>query len=387
MKIKIFIGFIGFIAISAVFYKFFYKKTNQNSPKIKQTVGETRIIIPAEVKKDTNIVSIQVRKEEFIEKILLKGEVQADPDRIVQITSRLAGRITKVSFKQGSYVKKDSVLLELESMEASKLRSKYINSLTKFQAIEKNKNRIKELASLRLAGEQELINAETEWKGAEAELKSDKANLVSMSIPLPDLESINSQSASLVQIRSPINGICISRDAIVGGQVEPNKSLATVGDLSKVWFIVKVFENDLSKVQEGAKAKITLNSYPEEEFSGIVSFIASQVDAMNRTISARIEMDNRSMLARIGLFGQAELEINTYNVLVVHPDSIFEMEKNHYVFVETRPGEFDQRKIELGRKNNNQVEIRKGLVEGEFVVKDGVYNLKARLLKSTFGED
>ncbi len=93
------------------------------------------------------------------------------------------------------------------------------------------------------------------------------------------------------------------------------------------------------------------------------------------------------MLARIGLFGKAELEMNTYNAIVIHPDSIFEMEKNHYVFVETRPGEFDLRKIQIGRRNHNQVEITKGLVEGEYVVKDGVYNLKARILKSTFGED
>lgn len=380
---------IVLIIIVSLYYKFFYntKTTKIVSENKIEEIKDEKIRVPEEVREDTNIKSFPAEKAEFLEKLSFKGEVEADPDRLVQISSRLSGRILKVHFKPGTYVKKGSVLIEIESMEASKLRSKYLGTLTRSQAIEKNKNRLQELKNLRLASEQEFVNADSEYKAIEAELKSDKANLQSMSIPIPEQTTLSSTTASIIEIRSPISGICINRDAIAGGQAEPNKNLGTIGDLSVVWFIIKIFENDLSKVQEGVEAIVRLNSYPDEELKGRLSFISSQVDPLNRTISARIEVQNPQKIARIGLFGEATLRIDSYNVLTVDINSVFERNKEFFAFVESRPGEYEIRKLQIGRKNNSSVEILNGITEGEYVVREGVYNLKARLLKSTFGED
>ncbi|MEM4270889.1 MAG: efflux RND transporter periplasmic adaptor subunit [Candidatus Pacearchaeota archaeon] len=345
------------------------------------------ITLEEEKLQDKKIHSFQVEPKEFIETILLQGEVQANPDKIINISSKVPGKIRKVNFIPGSYVKQGMTLLEIESVEASRLRSKYLTTYSKYNASKKNFERIKALWEMRLASEQEFVNAESEVKALESEWKTDLGNLSMMGIPTPEVQSLKENQSALVQIQAPISGIAISRNATVGMFVEPNLILGVVGDISEVWFIVKIFEKELSKVQEGSKVKVFLNSYPDEEFSGILTYIGSIVDMNSRSVEGRIVLNNKKHLAKIGLFGKAYIESMSPNVLVVPNISLVQYNNQTYVFKEERPGQYRMIEVKTGRVSSEITEILDGISVGDYIVNEGIYYLKARFLKSTFGEE
>jgi cobalt-zinc-cadmium efflux system membrane fusion protein len=115
-------------------------------------------------------------------------------------------------------------------------------------------------------------------------------------------------------------------------------------------------------------------------------YIGNQIDLGSRTVSGRIVIKNKNHMAKIGLFGTAELYTSDYNVLAVPIDAIAPMQGKDYVFVEEKPGEYKAREVKLGRRNSTIVEVLSGLTVGEYIVDTGIFTLKSTFLKSTFGE-
>ena len=370
-------------------YKYFTKKKSApEAVESSKPLDDGTIKVDSEVSKDVNLHSTQVNTGEFQETISLIGEVIADPDRVTKISARIPGRVSDVRFIEGVRVKKGQVLVTLESPEAARSKSKYLSTLSRVNAVERNAKRIRELVNLKLAAEQEAINAESELRVQESELRADKGNLLALGIPVPDTTGVNSagDNSGRIEILSPIDGIILSREIAKGSQVDAITSLATIGNLDSVWFMVKLFEKDLGKVAEGDLAKVKLNPYPKEEFEGRLMYIGNQIDLGSRTVSGRIVIKNKNHMAKIGLFGTAELYTSDYNVLAVPIDAIAPMQGKDYVFVEEKPGEYKAREVKLGRRNSSIVEVLSGLTVGEYIVDTGIFTLKSTFLKSTFGE-
>jgi cobalt-zinc-cadmium efflux system membrane fusion protein len=391
-KIYTILAILALVFTSYRAYKYFSKKkSTTEAVESNQPLEDGTIKIDTEVSKDVNLHSTQVATGEFQETISLIGEVMADPDRVTKISARIPGRVSDVRFIEGARVKKGQVLAIIESPEAARSKSKYLSTLSRVNAVERNAKRIRELVVLKLAAEQEAINAESELKIQEAELRADKGNLLALGIPVPDASNasgVNSsgENSGRIEILSPLDGIILSREIVKGSQVDAITSLATVGNLDSVWFMVKLFEKDLGKVAEGDFAKVKLNPYPKEEFEGRLLYIGNQIDVGSRTVSGRIVIKNKSHFAKIGLFGTAELYTSDYNVLAVPIDSIATMEGKDFVFIEEKPGEYKAREVKLGRRNSSQVEVLSGLSSGEYIVDKGIFTLKSKFLKSTFGE-
>ncbi|MBE7412932.1 MAG: efflux RND transporter periplasmic adaptor subunit [Leptospiraceae bacterium] len=346
-----------------------------------------KIKVPSEIKEDTEIETIEVKRKDFQDTISVIGEISANPDNIRKIGARLAGRITSVNFKEGDHVKKGDTLITLDSPDASRLRSKFLGSLSRYTASQKNYSRLKELVTLRLAGEQEAINAESELRIMESELEADRENLRVYDIAIPNMAKEKKETIGNYEVRSPKSGIILSREAIVGGQVDANTNMGTVGDISEVWFIGKLFEKDISKIGTGENAIIQLNAYPNTKFEGRLTYIGIQIDPSSRTVNARIVLKNKKNLAKVGLFGVAEISAIEPEVISVPSYCLTEVNGKVGVFVEEKPGEYVFREVAIGRKSNTLVEIVSGISEREFVVRKGIFFLKSILLKSTFGAE
>ncbi|MCB1193215.1 MAG: efflux RND transporter periplasmic adaptor subunit [Leptospiraceae bacterium] len=392
-KRRLFIIVIGVVIVafvSAILLKK-YKQNQSHKSNKTESKDKTNQIVHLDQKliQELGIRLEKVTQSEFTDTLSLIGEVTANPNKVAKISSRLPGRITGVFFNEGEKVSNGSVLLHIDSPEVSKFRSKYLASLSRFKAIERNAKRLRELVELRLAGEQEAVNAEAELRVLETDLKVDLANLKVLGIPVPSLSELvdHPEITGRIQIRSPMSGVVLNRNAIVGEQVDPTTTLGIIGDLSEIWFMVKLFEKDLSKVGVGNHSIVKLNAYPGEEFEGTLTHIDSQIDATSRTVHARIEIKNKNKMARIGLFGTAEIIQGVQNVISINSQAITLIDGDNFVFVEKEQGKYQARKIKIGRKSNDVVEVLEGLAEGESIVVSGLYTLKSRFLKSTFGEE
>lgn len=343
-----------------------------------------RVRLEPKVIADAHIRATPVLREALSATIDLTGEVSSNPDKTASVATPVAGRIASVHFKEGQSVKKGDVLVVVTVPELGKAKAAYSATASKAVAARTNADRLQVLAEKRLAADQEVLSAKAEAIALEAEARAAHDQLNALG------SGAAAAGGSLLSLRAPVSGIVVSRDAIVGQPVAPEATLATITDLSQVWFVARVFEKNLSEVRLGAEVVVTLNAYPKERFQGSVDYLGKQIDPTARTLVARIVLSNRQDLLRLGLFGTARVATGEQSdpkvALVVPRDAVTEIADKTVVFVQQADGDYDIHEVVLGEESLGKVRVVSGLREQELVVVDGVFTLKSAVMKSSFGE-
>jgi cobalt-zinc-cadmium efflux system membrane fusion protein len=341
-----------------------------------------QIQVSEQVVRDARIEVKPATKAALSEVLTLPGEIAADPDRLARISTPAAGRIEAVNFREGDAVKKGQALIVIRVPEIAKARASHFASSAKAKAARANAARQRSLFEQRLAVEQSVLDAEAEAEALELEARSLRDELGA-------LGAGTSGSFSLT-LRSPIDGVVVARDAVVGQPAPADHTLASIADLSQVWFLARVFEKDLGKLELGATAEVHLNAYADEHFAGKVEYIGQQIDPVARTVNARVRLTNRDDLLRLGLFGTSQIALAGSGPseprLVIDRASVTEIGGKSVVFVQAGAGRFELHEVTLGRESLGRVEVLEGLREGEQVASAGVFSLKSILLKTSIEE-
>ncbi|MBF0272677.1 MAG: efflux RND transporter periplasmic adaptor subunit [Magnetococcales bacterium] len=187
-------------------------------------------------------------------------------------------------------------------------------------------------------------------------------------------------------IPSPVSGVILEKNAIQGMRFMPGEMLYRIADLSTVWVLADVFEQDMGFVQVGQKAEVTLTAMPGKTFHGKVAFMNPTLTTETRTIKVRIELANPDGALRPALYAAVQLQTPGNVSLVSIPDSaLLDSGSRQVVLVERGEGLYEPRPVRAGAKGNGYVEILEGLTEGEKVVVranfliDAEANLRAAL--------
>jgi membrane fusion protein, copper/silver efflux system len=174
-------------------------------------------------------------------------------------------------------------------------------------------------------------------------------------------------SAQLV-ITSPFSGYVLEKTVLPGQYLSPDQNLFTIADLSKVWVIGDVYEQDAAAVHLGQKAQMRLTAYPGETFEGSVGYVYPSVSEQTRTLKVRIEFDNTGMKIRPGMYAEISLDRTGSEMLSVPSEAILDNGDIQYAFVVHDGSHFEPRKVEVGRSSDDWIEILAGLQEGEEIV-------------------
>jgi len=184
--------------------------------------------------------------------------------------------------------------------------------------------------------------------------------------------------------RSPVSGIVTEKKAVQGMRFMPGEPLYQVVDLSSVWVVADVFEQDIGLVRTGAKAKVRINAYPDKVFEGNVTYVYPTLKAETRTVPVRVELANPGQLLKPAMFAQVELPVSGKGHVVTVPVSaVIDSGTRQIVLVQHAEGRFEPREVKLGSRSENHVEVMEGVKEGEPVVVaanfliDAESNLKA----------
>lgn len=346
----------------------------------------TSVRLPAEVLTSARIRIAAVTKKPLPATVDLTGEIVADPDRTTKVAARVPGRIVEVRFKEGERVKAGAVLVVIESPELARVRASFSASAARGQSAQKNAERLGSLARTGLAAEQEVASAAAEARALQAESAAAQRTLHSFGLPAMEL----SQGGSRLELRARIEGFIVSRNATVDQTVTAEHVLAEIVNLDRAYFLGRLFEKNLERVRAGTPAEVRLNAYSKEIFLGTVETIGKQLDPIARTVVARIAIDNRNDLLKVGLFGTARVSsggAEPEEIALVAPlTAVTQIADRDVVFVRHPNGDFEIHPVTLGRSASGQVQILSGLRAGEQIVIEGIFTLKSAVLKSTFGE-
>lgn len=364
------------------------------APKTPASAGEgehthvpKRVQIAPKVIADAGIKTMPVVRESLMATVDLPGAITADPDKSARVSSPAAGRLEQISFQEGSQVKRGDPLAVLRVPDLGKARAAYAGTSAKAAAARTNADRLSSLADKGLAAKQEALTAKAEADALEAEARAAEQQLNAMGMG-------TSGGGAQLTLRAPIAGVVIRRNAVVGQPVATDETIATIADLSDVWFLARVFERDLEHVRVGARAQVHFNAYTNERFDGPVEYLGKEIDPAARTILARIRLTNRRDLLRIGLFGTARLDRTEASkrppMLVVPRDALTDVLDNPVVFVRLPSPEntFEMREVRVGQSSVQKVEILAGVKDREEVVTGGIFTVKSAFMKATFaGEE
>ncbi|HTE49466.1 MAG TPA: efflux RND transporter periplasmic adaptor subunit [Kofleriaceae bacterium] len=169
-------------------------------------------------------------------------------------------------------------------------------------------------------------------------------------------------------ILAPASGYVIEKDVVEGAAVEPGQRLYRIAALDKVWIEAQVYELDLSRVREGQKARVSLPYQEGEALEGTVAYVYPYLDASSRTGRVRVELVNRDLAFKPGMYANVELLVDLGPRLQVPIDSVVYTGPRRLVFVDVGGGHIRPQEVTLGARDANNVEVKSGLSEGQVIV-------------------
>ena len=267
----------------------------------------------ATVQPDANVDLVQVKNPEAFplavaasyaapSKLDVTGTVNPDISRTIPVISIASGRVVDIHARMGDYVKKGQLLMEVQSTDVSGAFSNYLKAVNDERLTQVQLDRAKILHDKGAIPTSQLEvaqNAEDDTKAA----------LVAAEEQLKVLGVDKDHPSAALKVYSPASGYVIAQNvtnaAAAGVTYSGSSNAFTIADLSHVWVVCDVYENDLASVHLGEKAEIRLAAYPGKVLTGVISDIGAVLDPTIRTAKIRIEVENPNTLMRVGMFATA----------------------------------------------------------------------------------
>lgn len=299
------------------------------------------------------------------------GTVNPDVSREIPVVSIASGRVVAVHVRLGDYVRKGQLVMEVQSTDISGAYDQYLKAIND-----------EHLANTQLERAQILYD-----KGAIAKSQLDiaqdgeddaKADLTAAEEQLRVLGVDKNHPGATVKVYSPASGFIIQQNvteaATAGVTYSGSANAFTIADLSHVWIICDVYENDLAAVHLGQAADIRINAYPDRVLTGTVGDIGAILDPSIRTGKVRIQVENPGNLMRIGMFATATLHGKKLETNAAVPASaVLHLHDRDWVYVPAGSGKFRRVAVQGGDMlPGNMQEITSGLSVGQQVVSNAL---------------
>src|SRR5450830_919160 len=295
------------------------------------------------------------------------GRIEPDERRVYAIAPKFEGYVERlyVNFT-GQSVSRGQPLFEVYSPELVSAQREYAIAA---QGVES----LKDAGGQAQAGMKQLAEASLQrlrnWDISQEQVKA---------------LAKSGETKRTMSFLSPVAGIVMEKKAVQGMRFMPGEALYQVADLSAVWVVADVFEQDIGLVKTGAKAKVKINAYPDKEFTGTVTYIYPTLKADTRTVPVRVELANPGLLLKPAMFAQVEVAVSAKaKVITVPLSAVIDSGTRQIVLIQQGEGRFEPREVKLGSRSDDYVEVREGVKEGEQVVVaanfliDAESNLKA----------
>ena len=189
-------------------------------------------------------------------------------------------------------------------------------------------------------------------------------------VPASEIARLTStrEPSKTLTLVSPIAGVVTAKNVVQGARLSPGEAPYEITDLGEVWAMADAYESDLTRIQVGMKALLTLAAYPDRTFSGQVAFIDPVFDPKTRTVKVHMHFMNPKRELKPEMFGEVTLQGVTREGLRVPADAVIRAGNQDVIFLASGAGKFEPRVVQIGAKIGDEVEVTGGLELGQEVV-------------------
>lgn len=352
-----------------------------------ETAGEVEVWLSPEAVAQAGIKTAKVAVAETSVSTQVPGVVMANAYREVKVAPIVGGIVTKVRVELGATVRRGAPLATLFSAELADAQMKYLSTQAMVNADHKRLLRTQQLVAIGAASRQELEEADAVHAGHATELEAARQRLFLLGLARKQVESLRhtSQIVSEIPVPVPINGVITARSTNLGQVVSMGEELFVVTDLSEVWVVGDLYEQDFQHVRVGSEATLITLAYPDLALRGRVTYIDPRVDPQTRTAKVRVEIPNPDGLLRLGMYVTLSFTTHSGERVVVVPRAAVQTIGGRqvvFVAVQDEEGKFVQRTVQLGQLAGESYAVLSGLEPGEVVATEGSFFLRAESLRN-----
>jgi cobalt-zinc-cadmium efflux system membrane fusion protein len=309
---------------------------------------------------------VTAERVELAPELNVTGTVSPDVSREVPVITLANGRVVDVKVRLGDNVKKGQLLFRVQSPDITNAFDAYLKAVNDEQLANKADIRAKDLF------QHGAISQAMEEQADDAE-RDAKADLDAADQQLQILGVDKNHPSSVVDVHAPISGVIITQTitnaGAAGVTLSGSATAFTIADLTQVWVLCDVYENDIPKLQLGQEAVIKLNAYPDRPVRGKVSDIGPVLDPQLRTAKVRIQVANPGFL-KLGMFATATFTSRKTEAHAAVPsDAVLHLHDREWVFVPGGGNRFRRTQVRTGQMlPGNRQMILSGINPGQQVV-------------------
>jgi membrane fusion protein, heavy metal efflux system len=325
----------------------------------------------------SQIKTFQVVEADIREVLRIPGSIQVDEQRVARMGAPVTGRITDIDVVLGQDVKEGQLLATLNSTELAQNQLTYIKAQQQIALQTKAVERARLLLEADVIGAAELLRREAELSAAQADLNAarDQLEILGMSDKAIAQISQTSQIRSYSSVSARLAGTVISRKVNLGQVVQPAEELFIVADLSHVWAVAEVPEQQVELIQEGEEVTIEIPALGDREITGKLIYVGDIVNPKTRTVTVRTDLKNSNHDIKPDMLVSMLVQSKPVQRPVVPLQGIVRENDRDHVFVQVAPNKFRLREVVLGSEYNGKVTIVNGVDIGEVVVADGAFHV------------
>jgi cobalt-zinc-cadmium efflux system membrane fusion protein len=318
-----------------------------------------------------------IGKGEITETLRVPARIEVDEQRVARIGAAVTGRLTDIRAELGQHVRRGEVLATLHSAELSLSQLTYLKSLSQESLQQRAVTRAKLLFESDVISAAELQKRESELLQSQAERHASEDQLKVLGMTEEDINVLGATRSvrSLSSVTSTLDGTVIERKVTQGQVVQPADALFTVADLSHVWLVAEIPEQQAGLIRADEASEAEIPALDGQHIKGKLIFVSDTVKPDTRTITARMDVANPKrtlkpgMLASMLIRGASQQRVMVPVVAVVRDDN------RDYVFVQLDAQRFQLRQVKLGQENGGVAPVLEGLNEGEKIVTEGAFHL------------
>ena len=305
-------------------------------------------------------------KIEEAPQITATGSVMPDVSRQIPVISLANGRVVDIKVRLNDAVKKGQLLMRVQSPDVTAAFNAYLKAVNDEQLANKAFLRAKELLDHGAISQAMYEQAEDGEKNAKADLNAAEEQLKVLGVD-------KDHPSNTVDVYAPTSGVIVSQNvteaAAAGAALSGSATAFTIADLSRVWIVCDIFENDIAKIQVGQSAQIHIDAYPDKVLTGRIGDIGPVLDPSTRTAKVRIEIANPGIL-KLGMFVNAVFESRSRQTFATAPTTaILHLHDRDWVFLPAGDNQFKRTEVRAGKiLDGGRQEILSGLAPGQKIV-------------------
>jgi membrane fusion protein, heavy metal efflux system len=305
------------------------------------------------------------------------ARVQTDASRVARIGSPVEGRITRVLVFEGQKVKQGQVMAMLHSNALSDTQFAFVKAFSNEHLSEQGAERARQLVQLDVIGKAELQKREAEVLQYATEVASLRAQLQGLGMSESSIRNLESTRKlnSEYPIIASISGTVIERTVTIGQVVQPADQAFLLADLSNLWFVAEVPEEQAGSLAVGKTVVATIPALPNQRTKGRLSFVSPVVNPETRTVQARMDLPNPEGLFKPDMLASMIFENRPEKGLTIPSTAVVREENKDFVFVQKSEKEYLLRAVELGAEVADYRVVVTGIAATDKVVLDGAFHL------------